>query len=234
LNLPEELCSSITHYHRDLFRNIKGIRESQNLFDDLIDDEEDVDTAIAATDLSAIETTDAFISRPYDYGVNFPFVTTNWQETRFGAGDRYGVWYGSETLETTIYESVFHWHKWVLASFPDENDVVVGERRVLQVACDAMLINLVGKEDEFPDLLSRRSYTFCQRVGAFLVDQGQSGVLVRSARCDGINAAIFRKERLSNVRDFCSLTYRTNPKVDLVHIERTNGQQWEIVPTALR
>src|SRR5262249_27007245 len=100
--------------------------------------------------------------------------------------------------------------------------------------CDALLIDLRGRESAFPDLVSRTSYAFTQALGNFLVEQGANGLLTRSARCDGINAAIFRRNRLSNVRDRMLLTYRCNPVQDSCSVERTPGTIWlTIRPSSL-
>jgi hypothetical protein len=49
---------------------------------------------------------------------------------------------------------------------------------------------------------------------------------VRSARCDGVNAAIFRAERLRDARDKLFLTYRYNPARDQLVVERVQGRVW--------
>lgn len=222
------LCAKTIVFEEDLLRNIKSIRESQNLFDDLANDDFDRSTAVAATALARIESPAPFITRPFDYGavISYTFDASHWQETRFSDGQHYGVWYGGLDLETTVFETVFHWRRFLQDSYADYEQEIVGERRVFRVACHALLIDLRNKERDFPELLSRRSYGFCQRLGAWLVEQGQNGVLVKSARYEGVNGAIFRPERLSNVRDICYLTYRTVPSQDWATVERKPGQTW--------
>jgi len=111
---------------------------------------------------------------------------------------------------------------------------VRGERRVFDVRCDAILLDLRGKERKAPRLLDRRSYDYTQPLGAYLQVQGSNGLLVKSARCEGINAAIFRPEVLSRARDLCHLTYVMNPRQDLALVERTPGETWlEIRPSTL-
>jgi hypothetical protein len=61
-----------------------------------------------------------------------------------------------------------------------------------------------------------------------------NGLLVQSARCDGTNAAVFRAERLSNVRDKTFLTYRFNAARDAFVAERTPRKTWlEFAPSTL-
>ena len=128
--------------------------------------------------------------------MTYPFVPHNWHETRFSDGLAYGIWYGSLDLETTVYETVHHWHRFVTDSYPDEDRDIVSERQAFRVRCDAILIDLRGKERRERRLVDRNDYGFTQRLGRYLQDQRQSGLLVTSARCTGRNAAVFRPEVL--------------------------------------
>lgn len=212
-----ELLTDIVDFEGDLLRNIKGVRSSQDLFDDLCDDPDTYAVAYAAECRDTVATNQSLLSRPFDYGaaVTFPFLSANWHRTRFSDGTRYGVWYGSLDLETTIYESVIHWRRFVLASFPAEAANIVAERRVVKVKCHGILVSLVDKETACPALVDPEDYAFTNVLGGYLHDQGQNGLLVRSARCNGINAAILRQAVLSDVRDHCFLTYKFNPRENL-------------------
>jgi len=232
----EKVLREVADFHGDLVRNIKGIRRSQNLFDDLSADAADHAAAIAAESATRRATAAPMITRPFDYGtvITYPFLPQNWQATRFSDGLAYGVWYGSLELETTVYESAYHWHRFVTDSFAREDREIVGERRVLDVRCDAILLDLRGKERKAPRLLDRRDYGFAQGLGRYLKAQGQNGVLVRSARAPGDNAALLRPEVLSKVREKCFLTYRMNPRADEITVERVTGRQWlKVRPSAL-
>jgi len=231
-----ELCSANVDFHGDFVRNIKTIRASQDLFDDLSRDPGDWAIAIEAEGAGRKPTAAATITRPFDYGtvISYSFDPSNWQATRFSDATRFGVWYGSTDVETTVYETVYHWHRFLVDSFAGLDRVVTGERRLFSVRCDALLIDLRGRETAYPDLLSRSSYAFTHAVGAYLFDQGGNGVLVKSARCDGLNGAILRQERLSNVRDRLLLTYRCNPSRDHCEVEREPGGAWmTIAPSTL-
>ncbi len=231
------LLKEIVDFHGDLVRNIKGVRVSQNLFDDLSDNAEEQALAAAAESAGRIPSAAPLLTRAFDYGavVTFPFVNFNAQGTRFSDGLNYGVWYGSFELETTVYESVHHWHEFVADSFSREDREIVGERRVFHARCDAILIDLRGKERREKRLLDRRDYRYTQQLGRYLKEQNQNGLLVQSARWRGENAAVFTPGVLSRVRDLCFLTYRMNPTKDLVRVERTPGRKWlEIKPSSLR
>lgn len=230
----EALIRKAAVFDGDLARNIKGIRVSQDLFDDLSADASDRAAAIAAESASRTPSAAPLITRPFDYGsvVTYPFVPHNWQATRYSDGLHYGVWYGALELETTVYETVYHWHRFVMDSFAGLEREIAGERRVFQVRCDAVLIDL--RDVSEPRLTDRRDYSFTWQVGRFLSQRGQSGLLSRSARSSGTAAAVFRPEVLRDVRDLCFLTYRMSPSVDAVTVERTPGSAWlEIRPSAL-
>jgi hypothetical protein len=231
-----DLFDANVELHRDLARNIPGIRRSQDLFDDLSDDPDDWAVAVAAESAGRIQTESAVVTRPFDYGtvVTYTFETAHWQATRFSDGTRYGVWYGSWDVATTVYETAFHWSRFVRDSYGTHDRAIRSERRVFDVRCDALLIDLRGKENAYPQLVDRDSYAFCQQVGRHVHEQGQNGLVVRSARCDGVNAAIFRPERLRDARDKLFLTYRYNPARDHLVVERVQGRAWmRITPSAL-
>jgi RES domain len=222
------LLRRLADYHGDLVRNIQTIRVSQDLFDDLSRERADQEVAIAAESASRIPSEAPLITRPFDYGtvITYPFANFNGQQTRFSDGLHYGVWYGSLELETTVHETVYHRYRFLVDSFPSLDRDIRGERRVFQVLCEAILIDLRGKEAAEPRLLDRASYAFTQPLGAYLQAQGTNGLLARSARCDGTNAAIFRPAVLSQVRDVCHLTYTMNPTQDTATIERAPGEIW--------
>ena len=232
--MVERLVREVVRFDGDLARNIKGIRVSQSLFDDLSGDAADQAVAVVAESIERLPSEAPLITRPFDYGavITYPFVPHNWHATRWSDGLSYGVWYGSLELETTIYESVFHWHRFVLNAFPDVKKEVVGERRVLDVRCRALLIELRGSADA--RLVDRRDYSHTQRLGRYLHERSQNGLLARSARCQGTNAAVLDARCLSEARDRCFLTYRLSPAEDRVAVERTPGEPWlEIRPSTL-
>jgi hypothetical protein len=227
----ENLIRTAVDFHGDLARNIKTIRESQALFDDLSADPADWSAAIAAESQDYIASTSPLVTRPFDYGavITYPFVPHHWQQTRFSDGLHYGVWYGSLTMETTIPESIYHWRRFIEDSFAGMDRDVVGERRVFDVRCDAIVMDLRGSEALFPQLVDRASYGYTHALGRYLHEQAQNGLIVRSARAAGDNAVILRPQVLSSVRDRCYLTYVTNLARDEVVVRRGNGDTWMTV-----
>jgi hypothetical protein len=234
--MQADLLTANTDFHDDLIRNIPGIRQSQNLFDDLSPNPADWNIAIAAEGAERIPTAAALISRPFDYGtvISYSFDSAHWQATRYSDGTTYGVWYGSLHVETTVYETAWHWYRFILDSYAGEDREIVTERRVFDVRCDALLIDLREKHAAYPDLVSRTSYAFTQQIGRYVHHQGLNGLLAPSARCNGVNGTIFKQERLSNVRDRAFLTYRLNAMRDALVVERTPGRKWiRLAPSTL-
>jgi hypothetical protein len=230
------LVGSNVDFHGDLVRNIAGIRTLQHLFDDLSAEPSDWDVAIAAEALQRPPTDAALITRPFDYGtvIAYNFETAHWQATRFSDGTRYGVWYGSLDVETTVCETAWHWYRFVRDSYAGLDREIVTERRVFDVRCDALLIDQRGREAKQPQLVDRTSYRFTQALGRYLVEQDQNGLLVHSARCDGANAAIFKASRLSKPRHRAWLAYRLNARADRFVAERSRGRKWlALTPSAL-
>lgn len=213
----------IVDFAGDLVRNIKGIRVSQDLFDDLARDEQDRAVAIAAEGATRIPSPEPLVTRPFDYGtvITYPFVPHNWQATRYSDGLEFGVWYGALELETTVHETLYHWHRFITDSFSLDREIV-GERRVFSVRCEAILVDL--RKVKEPRLTHPSDYTFTQQLGRHLWRRAQSGLLAPSARTRGTTAAILRPQALSDVRDVCYLTYRLRGRTAIV--ERTPGEPW--------
>ncbi len=128
------------------------------------------------------------------------------------------MWYGSLDEETTIYESVYHFMQGENAVEGSE-EIVLRHRALYQVYCEAVLIDLVGKEKEFPELISH-DHSFTQSIGKRLNFQGHPGLLSPSARCSGINVNIFNIKVLINPKLHNDLTYQYNPFTQSVLVER--------------
>jgi len=230
------LCRTAVDFHADLIRNIKSIRVSQNLFDDLAESPQEIRIAQAAEGARRISSLQPMITRPFDYGsvITYSFESAHWQHTRYSDGREFGIWYGALEMRTSVYETLFHWHRFLLDSFPKEDRSIVGERRLFDVRCDALLIDAREAGPLTPKLTDRKSYAFTQNLGRYLVEQQQNGLLAPSARCDGSIAVILNPARLSNVRDKAQLTYRCNPTRDRVTVERTPGRTWlSVAPSTL-
>lgn len=209
------LYETIVEYSDDLFRNISSVKPTQNLFDDLSDESEDWEAAnqLELATHSPIENSQ-IIQRGFEYSINtfidYPFE--NLTVSRFGNG-QISCWYGSESLKTTIYETVYHFVQGVndsIDAFAGEQ-VIKTDRRVAKTSCTGLAIDLSSKTEEFPWLIDPNDYSKCQEIGKRLAQEGHPLLRVKSCRDrDGINVVAFQSNVLSNVREHCFLTYSLN------------------------
>ena len=222
--------------HRDVIRNIVSIRESQDLFDDLTDDPAEWALAQRVEDGAKPPTYRSgtpVIHRPFEdadwfNAIQWPF--NHWRESRYSDGS-FGVWYGSATLEATVYESAYHWYRGLLSDAGFEDEAVVGERKVYSVACDAALLDARPVVRDYPQLMHRTDYGYAQSVGSRIHREGHPGLLVPSVRCPGgENYVVFNPDVLSNPRFSCQLTYRLDG--GRVRVEKAPGRTWLKVAVA--
>lgn len=208
-------CLTLADVHRDVIRNIVSLRESQDLFDDLSDSSEEWLLAQQIEDKvkpPPYRSDTPVIHRPFEDAEWFNVITwpfKNWQASRFSDGS-FGVWYGCDSVETTIFESAYHWYRCLLSDAGFEKETVIGERRLYSVLCDAALLDfrqVINKE--YPDLIHKTDYTFAQSVGVRIHREGHPGLLTSSVRYQGgENYVVFNPAVLSNPRHHCQLTYR--------------------------
>ncbi|MGC2165805.1 MAG: RES family NAD+ phosphorylase [Gallionella sp.] len=219
--------------HSDLYRNIVSLRVTENLFDDLSEDPSDWQQAIELelqTQPATYISKSPIIHRPFEEAaweeaIGFPF--REWSRSRYSDGS-FGVWYGSDTLETTIYETSYHWRNKLLADAGFDEAGITIERRVHLVRCDAALIDLRDMVTQHPMLVSPNDYTVTQQVGGRLHREGHPGLVTVSARYAGDVYAVFNPAVLSNPRSNCYLTYTTTDNG--VVVERTPGELLLSVP----
>lgn len=221
---------ALADVHRDLVRNIVTIRKSQDLFDDLSDDaadwlmaqqvEEDVKPSLYRSRTPVID-------RPFEdahwfSAIQWPFK--HWQASRFSDG-AFGVWYGSDSVETSAYETAYHWHRGLLSDAGFEREPVIGERKLYSVACDAALLDFRPAVHDYPALTHKTDYSFSQSVGARIHREGHPGLLVPSVRRRGGESyAMFNPAVLSNPRHHCLLTYKLDGA--RIVVEKKAGVTW--------
>lgn len=221
----ERLFERLCDFRQDVFRNIVSLRESEDLFDDINDDNEDFSAVACEAEMSVKSNLPVgIIARGYHYNtaIGYPFETQPFMRTRFSDG-RYGVWYGSPGFETTIYESAYHMMRRVQA-IEGVSETIIRERAVYKVFCQALLLDLSEKAGDFPQLLDN-DYTFTHQIGARVHREGHPGLIAPSARHHGqTNVVIFKKEILSNARNHCYLTYELNPATGHMNVSRQEGE----------
>jgi hypothetical protein len=207
-------------FNDDLFRNIVSLRESVDLFSDLTDgDEYSSEVAITAEMRVKTEIPTGLVKRGFHYttAIGYPFETDPYLSSRYGNG-AFGVWYGSLELETTIHETAYHMIQEELR-VEGSKGPIIRERAVYIVHGRAVLIDLRGKEKQFPGLIAQ-DYSLTHQIGERLHSEGHPGLLAPSARCKGTNLASFTPSILSNPRNHCYLTYRCYPERQSVTVER--------------
>jgi hypothetical protein len=232
LSQLDALFSGLTldNVQGEVIRNIVSLAHAQDLFDDLTDDPAEwamAQSVEIGTKPPPYLSPLPVIDRPFEdaewfNAIDWPFK--HWQASRFSTGS-YGVWYGSDSIETTVYESAYHWHRGFLADAGFDHETVIAERKVYAVACHAAVLDLRPTVRAYPDLLHATDYAFCQAVGARIHREGHPGLHIQSVRRpDGDNLAIFNPKVLSAPRVLCFLTYRLEG--GRVVVEREPGRAW--------
>ncbi len=226
------LIDKVFDFNGDALRNIPSIVLPVDLLDDLSPDPRA--RAFGEALLSQKREREDFVSpiimQPFNCGIALSDTSHGSFSTRFSDAKRFGVWYGSLDLLTTIYETVYHFKKRITNMLTQVDEEVVSERRVFRVHVEGILMDLRGKYRDFPKLVDKKDYSFSNAVGAYLHDNGQNGLLVESARYhDGINVAAFKPDILSNPRHHSYLIYRWVPGTSAVRIEKTPGRTWKVL-----
>jgi len=228
---------ALVDVHADVARNIVSLRDSQDLFDDLSDDSSDWRLAQQVEEEAKpplYRSPTPIVDRPFEDAAWFNAIAwpfRHWQVSRFSDGT-YGVWYGSDTVETTVHESAWHWVHGLLTDAGFEHESVVAERKVYLVACDAVLLDFRRSTASFPHLLHPVDYAFPQTVGARIHREGHPGLVIQSVRRPGgENAVVFNSRMLSNPRLDCQLTYRLEG--DRITVEKRPGVAWIRLDVAL-
>lgn len=205
---------ALADLHQDVARNVVSLRQSQDLFDDLTDDPAEwllAQTVEQAVKPPPYRSHTPVIDRPFEDAVWFNAIIwpfKHWQQSRFSDGT-FGVWYGSESVETTVWESAYHWFRGLLCDAGFEREIVVAERKVYWVACGAALLDFRQAAAEHSDLLHPTDYAFSQSIGARIHREGHPGLLIQSVRRPaGENVVIFNPGVLANPRHACQLSYR--------------------------
>lgn len=221
--------------HTDVLRNIVSIGSSQDLFDDLSDQPDAwalAQQVEGAAKPPPYQSRTPVIHRPFEdahwcNAIDWPFK--HWQSSRFSDGS-FGVWYASQTAETTVYETAYHWFTGLLSDAGFQNEQVRMERKLYQVACNAALLDFRPVASAHADLLHKNDYGYAQLVGARLHREGHPGCVTASVRhAGGYNYVVFNSAVLSNPRQNCQLTYRLEG--EHITVEKQPGVVWLKIAT---
>lgn len=228
--LPVFAGLQLADIHQDVLRNIVSLRHSEDLFDDLTDNPQDLVLA-QQVEMSVkpplYQSTLPLIDRPFEDAAWFNVISwpfRHWQQSRFSDGS-YGVWYGCDSVEATVHESAYHWVNGLIRDAGFENETVVSERKVYFVACDAALLDMRRSPAKHPGLVHKSDYSFAQAVGARIHREGHPGVVLPSVRYPGGACfAVFNAAVLSNPRLCCQLSYRLQG--GKLRVEKQTGRAW--------
>jgi hypothetical protein len=210
-----------------LLRNIVSLADVENAFDDLSDNPADWSLAqTVASDVKPMrhssfepEIYRAFEEAEWSKAILWPF--SNWQTSRFSNGS-FGVWYGSDTLETTVYETAYHWSRGFLADVALERGSVVIRRQLFSVSCRAGLLDFRPAVKSYPQLLHKSDYSFTQGVGSRIHQEGHPGLVTFSVRhSGGLNYAMLNPAVLSEPQHHSYLAYRLQNGI--IEVEESSG-----------
>jgi hypothetical protein len=227
---------TLTDVHGHVIRNIASLRSSQDLFDDLTSSPEEWALAQQVEDEvkpPPYQSLNPVIHRPFEDAEWFNAIgwpLKHWQASRFSDGS-FGVWYGCDTVKTSVYETAYHWFSGLLTDAGFEKEKVMGERNLYEVACDAALVDLRPLATPHSGLMHKTDYSTPQSVGARLHREGHPGLVTASVRhAAGQNYVVLNPDVLSNPRHHGQLTYRLEGH--RIVVEKQPGVAWLKIDTA--
>ena len=189
-------------------RNVVMIPQRKDIYADLLDDVnlQTVEKASARAAMIINGSTDnqSFF---YKTAIEYPFKSEPFMISRYSDGT-FPVWYGSKSIETTIFETVYHVKQQIMAIADyQEEGKIIKKRNVFDVFCDAVLTDVVSNKDHY-EYLTSDDYTFCNQLGKELHERDCGGLLSPSARHkEGVNVDIFKQALLSEVTLVKELKY---------------------------
>jgi len=209
-----ELLDTLLPFDDAVLRNRVGVNLAIEPFDDLSDLPSDWDEAnkiITQVNLSRLSD-----SELHFYAIGKIFSRENWKKTRFGDGS-FPIWYGSLDVETTFFETAFHWRRTLLtdAGFLNKPGPIYMARTVFKTMCTSTLIDFRKKAQDFPELIHQdvNQYTITQNLGLKLHREGFPGFLTLSARKQyGENIIVFNKIVLHTPEHYQDYLYEILPE----------------------
>lgn len=208
-----ELLDKLINFDDTVLRNTVGITFDSTVFNDLSDEPNDWEKAqtLSQENLSA----KLAVNNMVYHAIEYIFDQDTWLPSRFSNGT-FPVWYGSLELETTFFETGFHWKHTLLADagFLKKTFPIYATRTVFNTPCVSTLIDLREKIRDYPFLVQPDigQYQQTQQVGLKLSKEGFPGLMTSSARKPrGINVAVFNKKILQHPKHHDNYLYEISP-----------------------
>lgn len=198
-----------------VFRNIPTAHPSKNLFWPAILTNREASILDQVANIgSSIDHNKPQKDRLFQYGYNedtsFCFDAVIISNTRFSDGKP--VWYGSDDLDTSKAEVIFHLKRQALKELGrDVEEYYLDFERVVfegRISFDG--VDLTHKTAAIPGLLENGPpYPSCSVAGGILRALGSEGLIFASVRrVGGINYAIFERQCVSSSRATCYFSVR--------------------------
>jgi len=207
------LLDTLIDFNQRVFRNTAKSESHFHFFDDLSDSPADWE--------HVNKLTQSIVSTQYDstslifHAIESVFAQETGLSSRFSNG-QFPVWYGALAINTTFYETGFHWQHGLLADAGWQHypEPIYALRTVFQTQCTSTLVDLRNKIRELPSLIQKNPalYQDTQALGQKLSSEGFPGLLFKSARESlGTNVAIFKKQVLSHPKHEGDFLYAIFP-----------------------
>lgn len=213
-------------------RNISYMNRSTDIFASISKNQDDLNAIDQITEIARLAASDKEELSDFYYtsAVGYPFETKPYMQTRYSDGS-YPVWYGSDSVKTSIYETVYHTVRYVFSEEgTKEEEKIVKKRSVFNVMCNAILIDLRGKQGDFPDIVSD-DYLFTHEIGKAMAEHELSGLISPSKRLkEGHNFSIFKQSVLHDPELLGHLRYEILPKAGIVKVTGMNHTMDVAIP----
>jgi hypothetical protein len=173
----------------EAFRNIATCSPSQNLFDDLVDEEDWSILQYAENLSSGIDHSLPQRQRFEQYAriddSMLCFDEQFWSWGRFGRRN-HGVWYGALEEETSIREALYHRPEIDPNDLKNALNPIIQPRRMFKAELAAQqYADLRPYTARYLLLVHPRDYSLCQDLGQYAVEQGIDLYLTPSVRWPG-------------------------------------------------
>lgn len=231
----------LSYKKKTVYRNFPNAKPRILIFDNGINDSDEIKNLIdiinSATgkDHSVAEKERSWYKYSDDEAMAYVFENTNLAPTRFSTGTP-PVWYGSESLENSLEEVLFHLKKNVRKDIdslklaykkkhkPFEVEYIENERAMAEAQIESKIM-YDGKylKGVIPNYIDVKSYPECIEEALIAQKSGADGVLYLSARSGGnVNCvAIWNKDVIkeSLVKRFYSIIIYTDETREELVIE---------------